>query len=351
MANAVTKHAFWFHDNKQPNVADVLEKEPDIAVHRLRFDAPEAEVWPVIAQSQVYCTTSTRDEVPDRYKCRAELIARAPSLLLVSTSGAGFDTVDIGDCTAAGVLAVNQAGGNADAVAEHTVAMMLSLSKKIPQTDRSLRHERGVPREKFKGWNAYGRTVGIVGLGNVGSRVARICGKGLMMRVIACDPYLSAEECAARGAEKVELDTLLTQCRYLTIHCPLDAETRGMIGKRELARMPAGGYVVTTARGGIIDEAALVEALESKHVAGAGVDVWTVEPPSLEHPLLTFDNVIATYHTAGVTVDSRHNMANWNAEQIVQVLNGQRPPRLLNPGAWDLFTRRFEKIFGFRPAG
>ena len=119
--------------------------------------------------------------------------------------------IPVAACNAAGVLVVNQAGSNADAVAEHAVGMMLSLGKKIPQTDRSLRSERGVPREKFKGWNARHRTLGLVGIGNVGRRVARICGKGLEMRVIAYDPYLSAEEVAARGATKVDFATLLAE--------------------------------------------------------------------------------------------------------------------------------------------
>ena len=137
-------------------------------------------------------------------EARAPLLARCPDLLVVSTSGAGYDTVDVPACTAAGVLVVNQSGGNADAVAEHTVGMMLSLTKNIPQTDDSLRSGSGIKREQFKGWNAKGRTVGIVGLGEVGSRVARICGLGLQMRVIACDPYLTAEQCQARGATKVD---------------------------------------------------------------------------------------------------------------------------------------------------
>ena len=155
----------------------------------------------------------------------------------MSTTGAGYDTVDEAACTAAGVLVVNQAGSNADAVAEHAVAMMLSLTKKIPQTDRSLRTERGINREVFKGWNARGRTLGLVGIGNVGSRVARICGKGLEMRVLAYDPYLTADQVETRGATKVDLATLLAESRFISIHCPLNDETRGMIGSRELAAL------------------------------------------------------------------------------------------------------------------
>jgi len=302
-----------------------------------------------MSASHAYCITSTRQELPEEYRCNAALIERCPDLLAVSTSGAGYDTVDVAACTAAGVLVVNQSGGNADAVAEHTVAMMLSLTKNIPQTDRSVRSGKRAPRESFKGWNARGRTVGVVGIGNVGSRVARICGLGLQMKVLACDPYLTAEQVQARGATKVDLATLLAESRFVSIHCPYNDETRNMIGARELNAMQAGSYLITTARGGIVDENALAKALELKHIAGAGVDVWIDEPPPLSHPLLAFDNLIATYHTAGITHDSRNNMADWNAQQVAGILRGERPPRLINPDAWERFAQRFERIFGLRP--
>jgi D-3-phosphoglycerate dehydrogenase len=343
----VQKTVFRFEDGKRPNVADVLEKSyPDILVHRLTFDGPPADNWGAMSASHVYCVSSTRHEVPEAYRCHAALIARCPELLAVSTTGAGYDTVDVAACTAAGVLVVNQSGANADAVAEHTVGMMLSLTKNIPQTDRSLRSERGVDREVFKGWNAHGRTVGLVGIGEVGRRVARICGKGLEMRVLACDPYLTKEQVEERGATKVDLPTLLAQSRFLSLHCPLNDETRGMIGAPELAAMPEGSYVLHTARGGIMDEEALAHALASGHIAGAGVDVWVEEPPPLTHPLLASNRVIATYHTAGVTHDSRRNMSQWNADQVAGILRGERPPRLINPDAWPVFLKRYEAMFG-----
>src|SRR5262252_1977529 len=151
------KRVFWFDDHKTPNVADVLAHAADFTVHRLVFNAPEAENWAVMAHCHAYCITSARDEVPDQYKGTAELIARCPALLVLSTSGAGYDPVDVAACTAAGILVVNQSGANAEAVAEHTLAMLLSLTKNIMQTDRSLRKERGVDREAFKGRNAQRR--------------------------------------------------------------------------------------------------------------------------------------------------------------------------------------------------
>ena len=344
------KRVFWFDDHKTPNVADVLSQESDLTLHRLAFDGPEDDNWAVMEQSHVYCITSAKDEVPDLYKGTKALLERCQSLLALSASGAGYDPIDVAACTEAGVLVVNQSGANAEAVAEHVIAMMLSLTKKIVQTDRSLHTERGVNREVFKGRNAQGRTIGIIGIGNVGRRVARICGKGIEMRVLAYDPYLTDAEIEARGAVPVLLDELLAQSDFVTVHCPLTDKTRGLIGRRELALMRSSAFLINTARGGVVDEDALSGALTDGKVAGAGVDVWVVEPPPMDHQLLTFDNVLATYHTAGVTEHSRTLMAQWNADQVVQILRGERPPRLINPEVWDKFSARFEQAFGFKPA-
>ncbi len=348
-ASKTEKRVFWFNDGKSPNVADALDKMKDITLHRLTYDGPKADNWGAMSASHAFCITSTRQEVPDEFKAHAPLIERCPDLLAVSTSGAGYDTVDVAACTAAGILVVNQTGANADAVSEHTVAMMLSLTKNIPQTDRALRGERNMKREVFKGWNANKRTIGVVGIGNVGRRVARICGKGLEMRVLAYDPYVSAEECAARGATKVDLPTLLKESRFLSLHCPYNKETHNLINAKELAMMAPGAIVITTARGGVLNEDAVEAALASGHIAGLGIDVWMEEPPPVTHPLLKRPNVIATWHTAGITHDSRINMAQWNADQVAQILRGERPPRLINPEAWDKFAQKYERVFGMKP--
>jgi len=345
-ASKPRKTVVWFDDGKRPNVADLLEKETGIAFQRLSYDAPEADNWKALSASHAYCISSTRQEMPAEYRCDARLLARCPDLLAVSTSGAGYDTVDAKACTAAGVIVVNQSGANADAVAEHALAMMLSLGKNIPQTDRTLRSPKRLSREHFKGWNAHGRTIGLVGIGNTGRRLARMCGPGLQMKVLAYDPYLTDGEIRERGATKVDLATLLAESRFVSVHCPYNDETRNMIGERELAAMSRGSYLITTARGGVVDENALAAALKSGHLAGAGVDVWNEEPPPVSHPLLALDNVIATHHTAGITHDSRENMRTWNAEQVLAILRGERPPRLVNPDAWPRFARRFEKLFG-----
>jgi D-3-phosphoglycerate dehydrogenase len=227
--------------------------------------------------------------------------------------------------------------------------MLLTLSKRIIEADRALRRDRDINRNALMGTEAHGRTIGIVGIGNVGRRIAELCTGLLGMKVLAYDPYLSASEIAARGGEKVELDELLRRSDYVSINCPLTKESRGMIGAREFSLMQPHAYFITTARGFIHDEAALLDALRDKRIAGAGLDVWSKEPPPPEHPLLQFDNVLASPHTAGVTKEARENMGRIAAEQMLSTLDGARPPRLINPEAWPAYARRFEQAFGMTP--
>ena len=170
------------------------------------------------------------------------------------------------------------------------------------------------------------------------------------MRVIAYDPYLTEAQVAAKGAEKaVTLEDLLRQSDYVSVNCPHTAETRGLLGAAAFARMRTGAYFITTARGGIHDEAALAAALTAGQIAGAGLDVWEDEPPPADHPLLRFDNVLASPHTAGVTRQSRRNIAKIAAEQMLDVLDGKRPPRLLNPEVWERYSDRFARILLIHP--
>ncbi|GIQ73901.1 hydroxyacid dehydrogenase [Bradyrhizobium sp. RD5-C2] len=328
---------------------DILKKRPDVRLDRLENETPEATFAPVLADAHAYQIGAARDELAPHFHAHAELLKRAPNLLIVSSNGAGFDPVDVDACTAAGVLVVNQSGGNANSVAEHALGMMLTLSKRIIQSDRRLRREANVNRNDLIGNELNEKTVGIVGLGNVGRRIAELC-KGLLhMKVIAYDPYLTADEMAKRGGEKVELDDLLRRADFVSISCPLDGKSRGMIGAREFALMQPHAYFVTTARGFIHDEKALEEALREKRIAGAGLDVWSKEPPPPDHPLLQFDNVLASPHTAGVTREARINMGRIAAEQILDALDGKRPPRIINPEVWPVYAKRFEKAFGFTP--
>ena len=329
--------------------ADILRARPDVRLDRLENESPEEISAPILSAAHAYQIGAARDELAKHFHADQDLLRRAPNLLIVSSNGAGYDPVDVEACTEAGVLVVNQSGGNAHSVAEHALGMLLTLSKRILEADRALRREANVSRNALIGTEAHGKTIGIVGLGNVGRRIAALC-KGLLgMKVLAYDPYLTASETAARGGEKVELDELLSRSDYVSVSCPLTRESRGMIGAREFALMQPHAYFITTARGFIHDEAALLEALRNKLVAGAGLDVWAKEPPPPDHPLLQFGNVLASPHTAGVTREARANMGRIAAEQILDALDGLRPPRIINPEVWPRYIRRFERAFGFTP--
>jgi D-3-phosphoglycerate dehydrogenase len=344
-----SKRVFYVKYLAHEIYADILSRRSDVRLDRLENESPDEIAAPILSAAHAYQIGAARDELAKHFHVHEDLLRRAPNLLIVSSNGAGFDPVDVDACTAAGVLVVNQSGGNANSVAEHALGMLLTLSKRILEADRVLRRERDVNRNALIGNEAQGKTIGIVGLGNVGCRIAELC-KGLLhMNVIAYDPYLTAEEMAARGGEKVELDDLLRRSDFVSISCPLTRESRGMIGAREFALMRPHAFFITTARGFIHDEAALEDALRHRRIAGAGLDVWAKEPPPPDHPLLQFDNVLASPHTAGVTREARMNMGKIAAEQLLDALDGKRPPRIINPEVWPAYARRFERTFGFTP--
>lgn len=324
-----------------------LEKEPDIELLRLLPNMDLDPVWPKMAKIHGFQMASDRSELPDALFGNRVLLERCPELLVLSVHGAGYDIVDVDACTEAGVLVVNQAGGNKEPVAEHALGMMLCLSKRIREADQALRRDRNWHRNDFMGHDLRGQTLGIVGLGNIGTRLAQLCRTLFEMRVIAYDPYISDADFAERGAERAtRLDDLMRQADFVSINCPRNDETRGMIGADEYAAMKPTAYLINTARGGIHDEAALVAALRNGELAGAGLDVWDKEPPPLDHPLLQMDNVIGSPHTAGVTHEGRHSIASFAADQWKVIFAGRRPPRLINPDAWPKYTTRFERAFG-----
>src|SRR5580692_1102179 len=324
--------------------ADILKARPDVRLDRLENESPDEISAPVLSAAHAYQIGAARDELARHFHVDADLLRRAPNLLIVSSNGAGYDPVDVEACTAAGVIVVNQSGGNAQSVAEHALAMLITLSKRIIQADRVLRREANINRNALMGAEVQGKTIG-----NVGRRIAALC-KGLLgMNVLAYDPYLSATEMAERGGEKVSLEDLLRRSDFVSISCPLTKDNRGMIGAREFAAMQPHAFFITTARGFIHDEDALLAALRGKKIAGAGLDVWSKEPPPPEHPLLQFDNVLASPHTAGVTKEARENMGRIAAEQILGALDGKRPPRIINPEVWPHYSERFAKTFGVAP--
>jgi len=316
---------------------------PALSIEMLDYSKPVADALKHLSDSQIYQIRSTRSELHESLWADDPLFERGPNLLAVSTTGSGYDTVNLEACTKAGVLAVNQAGGNKQAVAEHAFGMMLCLSKQIIQSDRAMRKQPDVDREVFTGRDIHGKTLGIVGLGQVGTHVAELATRLFSMRVLAYDPFLNAEDFNNRSAIETSLPQLLEESDFVTVHCPRNKSSEHMFDAEAFQRMKAGAFFVSTARGGVHDEQALANALQHGRLAGAGVDVWEQEPPTPDHPLLQLDNVIASPHNAGVTHEARENIVRITIDQLDIIARGERPPRLLNPEVWERYLERREK--------
>lgn len=345
--SANTKTVVRFDHFVHPAFQARLAGEPDIDYLELSQN-DEGASWAAFERAHVYQISAAKDELGKQWWASGPLLEKSPQLLCVSSSGAGYDTSDVAACTAAGVLVVNQSGGNAQSVAEHTLGLMLDVSKRISENDRLLRTSRGYSREALMGREISGRTLGIVGLGEVGKRVSKLA-NAFDMTVVATDPNVDTDTMASYGAKKVELAEVLAQSDFVSLHCPRIPTTMNMIDAAAFDAMKPGAIFITTARGGIHDEAALTKAVQSGHLAGAGIDVWDIEPPPIDHPLVKMENVVSTFHTAGVTSEARERMAEYASDQIVDVLSGKRPRRLINPEAWPAYVKRFEAIMGRTP--
>ncbi|MBS7812431.1 hydroxyacid dehydrogenase [Roseococcus pinisoli] len=325
---------------------ETCAKDPALEVIHIPLEASTAEAVQTLSSCHGYYVMAARDELPKPLHVHAELLGKLPNLLMAASYGAGYDPLDPVACTEAGVALVNQAGGNAEGVAEHAVGMMLACLKRMPESHAAMIAGKAQNRATMMGWELRNRTVGLVGCGHVGTRVAEICRLAFGCRVIAADPYVDAATLKARGVEKVDLDTLFAEADVVSIHCPLTPQTRGLIGAAAFAKMKKGVIFVTTARGSIHDEAALLDALNSGQVATAGLDVWEVEPPPTDHPLLHHRAVIASQHTAGVTNESRANITKIAALAFSDIAAGRMPPRIVNPEVKPKFAARYAAAFG-----
>jgi D-3-phosphoglycerate dehydrogenase / 2-oxoglutarate reductase len=333
----------WF----DPIAEQILGAQDDIELTKLLYADRRDDNWTALSTACGY-QVSARTELQEPWFGNGALLAQCQNMLCLSSAGAGYDVIDVDACTKAGVIVVCQSGTNSEPVAEHAMALMLSLTKRVGLSHRAMLKGQAHDRLLLSGNDIQYKTVGIVGIGNIGRLTAKFC-NAFDMKVLACDPYLTAEQVAARGATKVDFATLLAQSDFITIHCPRSKETLNMFGAAEFAQMKPNAYFINTARGGIHNEQALIEALNAGRIAGAGIDVFDVEPPPPDHPLLHMDNVMASPHIAGGTVETMHNMSRAAAEQWIAVLRGKVPPRLVNPEVWPLYSDRFETIIGYRP--
>lgn len=341
MKTNVVRFNFWLN----PAFDAQLSKAADIDLSVMKHEDSDEKNMAVFNKAHVYHILAARDEVPSQWWVTEDLLSKSPNLLCVSSSGAGFDPVDVQACNKHGVLVVNQSGCNADSVAEHAIGLMLSVKHRIAESDRVMRANAYTTREDLMGNEIRGLTMGIIGLGNIGRRTA-VFAKAFGMEVLAYDPGLSNEEIINRGAKPVTHEELLARSDVVSIHCPRNPQTLNYFGAAQFRAMKPGSVFISTARGGIHDEKALYEALRDKHLSGAGLDVWSVEPPAPDNPLLSLPNVTCTYHTAGVTHEARRNAAVMGADQIEALVRGEKPPRLVNPEAWPAYLERKKRIFG-----
>lgn len=259
-----------------------------------------------------------------------DLFAAMPNLRLIVKHGAGVDNIAIPAASARGVMVANTPGGsNSTAVAEGAVGLMLGMLRRTRDMDALVRQGRWDERWGIRLGDLTGARVGLIGFGRIARAVAKICGAGFGCAISAYDPYAPGDAIREAGATPATLDEVLG-CDVVSIHVPLDDGTRGLIGAAELARMPPHGIIVNCSRGGIIDEAALANALSAGTIAGAGIDVFEAEPPPAGHPLFSLPNVLLSPHVAGVTEAGMKDMALNCANVIETVVSGGIPATLLN---------------------
>ncbi|MCX7378033.1 MAG: phosphoglycerate dehydrogenase [Alphaproteobacteria bacterium] len=297
----------------------ISDKLSPAAVAIFRSRGIEADVKTGLSPAELRAIIGEYDGLAIRSatKVTREVLEVAPNLKVVGRAGIGVDNVDVKSATAAGVVVMNTPYGNAITTAEHAIAMMFALARQIPEASASTKSGKW-EKNRFMGVELTGKTLGLIGCGNIGSIVADRA-IGLRMRVIAYDPYLTEKRALDLGVEKVELDELLSRAEVITLHTPLTEATRNILSAEALAKAKKGVRIINCARGGLLDEAALAEALKSGQVAGAALDVFETEPAT-DSPLFGLENVVCTPHLGAATAEAQENVALQIAEQMSDFL-------------------------------
>ena len=257
----------------------------------------------------------------------ADIMDAAPKLKIISRTGVGVDNVDVEAATERNIKVCNTVGANVVSVAEHALALIVALAKQLKMMDRALSVGEWKARNTYKAIDLEGKTLGLAGLGRIGKCVARKCSAAFNMQVIGFDPYVAK----ADGITAVsELDDMLRQADVVSIHVPYMQETHHMVDARRLGLMKKSAFLINTARGPVVDRAALLEALRTESIAGAGLDVFENEPPASDDPLLALDNVIATPHSAALTAECVARVAARAAQAIIDEFSGRTPKHIFN---------------------
>lgn len=269
-------------------------------------------------------------------KMDRKAIENAPKLKVIGRTGVGYDSVDIQAATERGIPVVITPGANTRSVAEHTVALMFALSKNLVEGhNETLGGSFKTIRDAKKAFELYGKKLGLIGLGAIGRNVASLC-RAIGMEVHAFDPYMDKAAVEAQGCiYHASLDSLLPVCDFVSIHVPLVSETRDMLGREQLASMKKTAMLVNCARGGIVQEDALIDALNNGVISGAGVDVFEHEPPTADDPLFTCKNLIVSPHSAAQTREAVVNMAEMCINGCLEILSGERCKHVANPKAYE----------------
>jgi D-3-phosphoglycerate dehydrogenase len=297
----------------------ISDKLSPAAVEIFRRRGVDVDLKPGLTPAELRAIIPAYDGLAIRSatKVTKELLDAATNLKVVGRAGIGVDNVDIRSATARGVVVMNTPHGNTITTAEHAIAMMFALARQISQADASTRAGKW-EKNRFLGVELTGKTLGVIGCGNIGSIVADRA-VGLRMKVIAYDPYLSDKRALDLGVEKVELDTLLQRADFITLHVPMTDATKNILSREAIARTRPGVRIINCARGGLLDEAALADAIQSGHVAGAALDVFETEPATIS-PLFALENVVCTPHLGAATAEAQENVALQIAEQISDFL-------------------------------
>jgi D-3-phosphoglycerate dehydrogenase len=297
-------------DNLHQDGIAIFEKHPNIDVVSRPGMSPE-ELREEIKNADALAIRSATKVTP-------ELIDGAPRLKVVGRAGTGLDNVDIAYASKKGIVVMNTPGGNTITTAEHAISLMLALARNVPQASQSMREGKW-EKKKFQGTEIFNKTLGVIGLGRIGSVVAER-GLGLRMRVLGYDPYITKESAASKGVELVSMDELLARSDFITLHIPKTKETAKLLNREAFHKMKPGVRIVNCARGGLVDEAALLEALRDGKVAGAALDVFETEPPGTDFPLRNLPNVICTPHLGASTEEAQANVSVAICEQILEYL-------------------------------